>query len=719
MKKHLIKKSMLFIVAILVFFHYTKAQFVIVTCNNCADLGAKINAADITLGKTAGTFVVQGGIKYTIKSPIILNKNHNLYLTAGEYIPTKDVVGPLILLAGQNTVYGDGNASIVYESPDVSQISEAIIQSYDDFKATQHDAGNYGDFIIRDLHFKGVKRVTNPFGSATPTVGLSNTINGRVEHCFFDSTTSIAIAVGAYSKGPNNEIFHAENIWIVSNQFSHVASQNIGVVNAKNFHIEGNTFLSAGQSGGPGSSAYIDIEPNADSDVVENFTISNNIIDARPKGNLGDGILIQQAGSSIKSGPGIIANNTIIGGGYPPEAVTNPLGIAIALSGCRDIVLTGNTVRRCGQQGIYIGVSTRCFITGNRLHQVGGGGIHAVSIDSSTYCVFQGNSIFSADENKEHAGSNDNIVMEGYSSDHNYYFDNYFDQLTQNYAASDINAINYDPKIILTGLNSSQFNNNFRGSKVGQGNIPNIEALRLFPVPYIKTGRQTVKVDGLSQPGDGLGGSFYWEENPVSATDDGINVIKPKITPDFAAYIQTDSLIVTKGFGATIISKTAVLPHDTIPFYYFIPIRNKHDTTYSFIYTTLHLPFNGRWVRYDWDNSNQPVPFLTDSVRWNTPQPEAINPTFIAVAKRVLTTSVTRWSIKSDLAHPGQFLTIIFQNSTGVLSLSGEESDIKLSSKNRLLTGNDRTTLVLEYDGKYWIEISRSLNDHTLHRNHL
>jgi hypothetical protein len=305
--------------------------------------------------------------------------------------------------------------------------------------------------------------------------------------------------------------------------------------------------------------------------------------------------------------------------------------------------------------------------------------------------------------------------MEGYSSDHNYYFDNYFDQLTQNYTASDINAINYDPKIILTGLNSSQFNNNFRGSKVGQGNIPNIAALRLFPVPYIKTGRQTVKVDGLSQPGDGLGGSFYWEENPVNAADDGINIIKPKITTDLAAYIQTDSLIVTKGFGATIISKTAVLAHDTIPFYYFIPIRNKHDTTYSFIYTTLHLPFNGRWIRYDWDNYNhQSIPYESKTEVWNTAEPEAINPGLGLVTTRILTTSVTKWSIISKLANPGQFLTIIFQSGTGgqaknnLLKLSGGASDIRLSSDDlfqNLLSFH--TTLVLEYVGEKWMEIKR------------
>jgi parallel beta-helix repeat protein len=716
MKKYLLKKSTVFVIVIMMFSICSYAQFVIINYKNGDDLGAKINAADIGLGDNPGTIVVQAGITYIIKTPITLSKNHNLYLKGGEYMPTTDVVGPVILLKGQNMIYGDGNTTIVYESPDTNQISHAIIESWDDFHALQHDAGNYGDFVIKEIHFKGVKRLKRTFDSAVPTVGLGNAINARVEHCYFDSTTSIAVVAGAYSVGPKNEIFHAENIWIVNNQFLHVASQNIGIVNAKNFHIEGNTFNAAGQVRGQeissGASTYIDIEPNAPTDVAENFTISNNIIDARPAGNLGNGIIVQQGGSSVLSGPGVIGNNTIIGGGYPPESITNALSIAILLAGCRDVIVTGNTVRRCGQQGLYLAVSIRCFITGNRLHQVGGGGIHAVSVDSSTYCVFQGNSIFSADDNKEHAGSNENIIMEGYSSDYNYYFDNYFDQLNQNYTAADMISLNYDPKIILIGRNSREFNNNFRGSKVGQGNIRNIAELRLFPVPYLRAGRQTVKVDGMSQPGDGLGGSFYWEETPVNPTDDGINIIKPGIIPDSVFYIQTDTLVETK--GDQVISKTAIIPHDTIPYYYFNLLRRSHDTTWYYIYTTLHVPFNGRWIRYDRDD---PPLNKSQTVVWDIPQPEAINPSMGNIATRSVITNVTKWAIKTELAYNGQFLTIIFQNNTGAKKISGQAEDIKLSSKNPLLKGNDRTTLVLQFDGKYWIEITRSLNDLFLHRH--
>jgi hypothetical protein len=353
---------MISIIAVLVFaVSAQKRQGRVVSANDFpgADLGAKINAADKALGASPGEIVVKGG--GTISTQAIISSDHILRFLPGVYV-TKTTNIP-ILMKSRSSVIGSGWESIIMESTAPNQFT--VISAYN-----QSIANGKPDsaLVIRDIQIKGA----NPgFSSAPQAVSLGNCSGCTVDKVWINGTRSIGVQLG----GSSATGFFAENSKVINCLFTRVASQNLALVNGKNIVFEGNRFMTSGQRGGPGNT-NIDVEPNEESDHLENIVIRNNTIDVRnsetsPTGN---GIVVQATSGTPYVGPILIENNTIIGGSIQ-GTITNVLSNGIYVFGAtmRNVTIRNNVITRTGQSGIRI-EGSRINVIDNRLTDVGGGG---------------------------------------------------------------------------------------------------------------------------------------------------------------------------------------------------------------------------------------------------------------------------------------------------------------------------------------------------------
>jgi parallel beta-helix repeat protein len=410
-----------------------------------SDLGAVINAIDTYLGSAAGTIEVPDG-NWTIATQIVLSANRTLILGTGTYSNTlTSNQGALVLYKSNTTIRGKGWQTIVNET--------ASWGVFADWNGTQN---NYNDgasnVTIRDLQIAGA---ASSFNSSSAAIGLGNGHNIIVDHIYLNATKAIGIVVG----GGGDNGHYSNGVWVKNCLCDHVASQNIAVVNAANVHIEGNTLRAAGQTGGPGAT-YIDFEPNGTMDRIENFHVGNNLIDARGSANPGNGIVVQSGGSQTRLGPGSVTGNVIIGGEVV-GTTTNELSNGIFLSGFWNVLVGNNTVRRCGQSGIYLYICDHCTVQGNCLVSVGGGGLSAISIVGNHNQILS-NSVMSEGGTY---GSSSNAISEGASSDYNTFFGNFI----SNFVDSDTSLSYYVGVVTLSGAHSSAFGNNMNGRLTNQG----------------------------------------------------------------------------------------------------------------------------------------------------------------------------------------------------------------------------------------------------------
>ncbi len=332
-----------------------------VSANNFpgADLGAKINAADKSLGAAQGEIVVTGG--GTISTQVIISSGHVLRFQNGTYA-TKTSNIPILMKSG-SSVIGAGWDAIILESTAAGQFT--VISAYN--QSVENGTAD-SDLTIRDIQVKGA----NPgFNSAPQAISLGNCSNCVVDKVWINGTRSIGIQLGGSSRRGH----FASNSKVINCLFTRVASQNLALVNGKNILFEGNRFLASGQIGGPGNT-NIDLEVNEEADRLEDVIIRNNLIDVRKSETspTGNGILIQASSGTPYVGPVLVEKNTIIGG-ETEGVVTNVLsnGIYVFGSTMRDVTVRDNIIRRTGQAGIRI-EGTRINVTNNQLFDVGGGG---------------------------------------------------------------------------------------------------------------------------------------------------------------------------------------------------------------------------------------------------------------------------------------------------------------------------------------------------------
>jgi len=351
-----------------------------VTANNFpgSDLGAKINAADKSLGAGAGEIVVKGG--GTITTQVVVSSDHVLRFMPGTYA-TKTASIP-ILMKPRSSLLGAGwDHTIILESTARDQFT--VVKAYNN--SIENGAADSG-LTIRDLQIKGA----NPgFNSAPQAISLGNCSGCLVDKVWINGTRSIGIQLGGSSSKGN----FADNSKITNCLFSRVASQNLALVNGRNIVFEGNRFLTPGQAGGPGST-NIDLEVNEGADHLENVIIRNNLIDVRNSElpTSGNGIVVQATSGTPYISAILIEKNTIIGG-ETQGTITNVLSNGIYIFGntMRDVTIRDNTIRRTGQSGMRI-EGTHIIVSNNQMFDVGGGGIPGFVVQA-TNSQFIGNTL--------------------------------------------------------------------------------------------------------------------------------------------------------------------------------------------------------------------------------------------------------------------------------------------------------------------------------------
>ena len=324
------------------------------------DLGAKINAADRSLGAGSGEIVVKGGGK--IATQVIISSDHVLRLLPGTYATNTTAIP--ILMKSRSSLIGSGWESIIVESTAAGQFT--VISAYGQ---SVLNGTPDSDLLIRDLQVKGA----NPgFNSAPQAISLGNCSNCLVDKVWVNATRSIGIQLG----GSSSTGHFAENSKVTNCLFTSVASQNLALVNGRNILFEGNRFIKAGQRGGPGST-NIDLEVNEVADRLQNVIIRNNFIDVRGSEILttGNGIVVQATSGTTYVGQILVEGNTIIGGSNKVP-ITKYLSNAIYVFGptMRDVTIRNNSITRTGQSGIRI-EGTQIKVLNNQLTDVGGGGI--------------------------------------------------------------------------------------------------------------------------------------------------------------------------------------------------------------------------------------------------------------------------------------------------------------------------------------------------------
>lgn len=334
-----------------------------------ADLGAKINAADQSLGSAPGEIVVRPGGRITTQ--VVVSSGHTLRFMPGTY-PTATEGAPILLKSGATLTGTSRENTVVMESTAPNQFT--VVSAYE--HARRNGAAD-SDIVVRDIQIKGAN---SGFHSGPQAISMGNCSRCTVDNVWVNGTRSIGVQLGG---GAMLGRFALDSK-IVNSLFTRVASQNIAVTNGRNILVEGNRILAPGQRGGPGASA-IDLETNDAADHLQHITVRNNHIDMRDSelDTAGNGIIVQSGSGTPHVGPILVEGNTLIGGYNEPNRVTSKMSNGIYVIGytMKDVTVRNNTITRTGQAALNI-EGSRIYVRNNRVTDAGGGGTAGFMIGS-------------------------------------------------------------------------------------------------------------------------------------------------------------------------------------------------------------------------------------------------------------------------------------------------------------------------------------------------
>ena len=347
-----------------------------------ADLGARINAADKSLGAGAGEIVVSSG--GTVRTQVVVSPGHTLRFASGTY--ASEVNGSTYLLKdGASLRCGGGAVLLEGTAPNpsgagVGTLGSSLFTIVQDYAGGTVNGGISRNIEVSGCTFRG-KRAD--FNSAYQTVAMGNCHDCRVEGNRFENTRTIGVQLGGGSMAGN----YARNSVIARNEFVGVASQNAAITNCVGCRVENNRFSAPGQLNGPGSTV-IDIEPNT-GDRIDDILISGNHIDASetpldaggPKAN--NGIAVNGGNPTALFRNVRVVGNTVIGARHDaPWNRINYAGILLRAAGAT--VVERNTVRRVSRGIVVDDGSTDFTLQGNTLISCGSGSTMPVSIENSS-----------------------------------------------------------------------------------------------------------------------------------------------------------------------------------------------------------------------------------------------------------------------------------------------------------------------------------------------
>lgn len=253
------------------------------------------------------------------------------------------------------------------------------------------------------VNTRGVN-VTIPTGSAVTSfpaflVGEKVTINGvdyTVAAIPTATTMTLDAGAGAQDGVPMKTLFTAEDCKVTNNVSRYGVTQLYALTTGKRIEIAYNHVYDF-QTPTTSQNAAIDLEPNAETDIIENIYIHHNIIDVVNAGQYCIGIIAQAGGMNSPIKFLRMENNNIIGGylNGSQNVGTDVLLRGIVLSGAEYCDIKNNTVLHANQRGIDIENTSKSSISNNTVVESGGSG-SAVFFAAVYDSVFADNDIQSS-----------------------------------------------------------------------------------------------------------------------------------------------------------------------------------------------------------------------------------------------------------------------------------------------------------------------------------
>jgi hypothetical protein len=340
-----------------------------------ADVGAKVNAADQSLGNDVGEIRLSGG--GAIVTQVVIGSRHTLRVMGnGTY--TSNLNSAVILLKDNAQLKCDSWDPILQESTGVRGITDpwSVVLAYNGGTLASPNGALSQNLNVTGCHFRGANR---SFSSVAGAVSVGNCHNCQVTDNWLEGTRSIGILVG----GGSSKGFYAQNVLVSHNLLTNVASQNLAVVNSMDVVVSDNRMNNPGQLGGPGVSV-IDVEPNV-GDVIKNIDIRGNSIDASGQyTTVTNGIVIQNGNGAVPFAAVQVRNNSVIGA-KPTQAVYNNISYAgILVRSASDVRIESNNVQRVSRGILLDYGANRVLVKGNVLASTGSGSTQAIVLENAS-----------------------------------------------------------------------------------------------------------------------------------------------------------------------------------------------------------------------------------------------------------------------------------------------------------------------------------------------
>jgi hypothetical protein len=350
-----------------------------------ADVGAKVNAADRSLGNDVGEIRLSGG--GAIVTQVVIGSRHTLrVMGSGTY--TSNLNSAVILLKDNAQLKCDSWDPILQESTGVRGITDpwSVVLAYNGGTLASPNGALSQNLNVTGCHFSGANR---NFSSVAGAVSVGNCHNCQVTGNWLEGTRSIGILVG----GGSSKGFYAQNVLVSQNLLTNVASQNLAVVNSMDVVVSDNRMNNPGQVGGPGVSV-IDVEPNL-GDVIKNIDIRGNSIDASGQyTTVTNGIVIQNGNGAVPFAAVQVRNNSVIGA-KPTQAVYNNISYAgILVRSASDVRIESNYVQRVSRGILLDDGANRVFVKGNVLASTGSGSTQAITLENASSNQIMENYLF-------------------------------------------------------------------------------------------------------------------------------------------------------------------------------------------------------------------------------------------------------------------------------------------------------------------------------------
>jgi hypothetical protein len=337
-----------------------------------SNLGAQINAADADLGTSAGEIWATGG--GVISTQVIISSNHTLRLFPGTYTNAFGEYIPPFLLKNNSSLMCTSWETVIQNSSNSADNENVVVGTYN---ATVGGSGTTGALVPNNskttsqgIKVEGCHFADSGLGKGTSLTGiiaLNNCLRCKANNNWFDemATTHITFVGSSQTNSYYGDLDEAAHNLSVG-----AKDAAISVIDNSNVDIHDNIFRHHGN----GAAAFIDLESNRSTDLMEFIDIHNNVMDMSDAVTSVYGVTLQSAGTLVRQ----IKIHDNIMHGVPPGGTNHFItGIEVGVNGyaadsMSDVEVYNNQVSFTTSDAISAAGVTRAWIHDNKVLCSGG-----------------------------------------------------------------------------------------------------------------------------------------------------------------------------------------------------------------------------------------------------------------------------------------------------------------------------------------------------------